>query len=403
MSNPEVSDPPPPTEAADDATTLAAAVFNTDGAVPAPVAAQLPVWQSRPRRGWRTWLSMVGTLLVWCVVFALGALALLRIFYHDGNYPLTCINAFTAYVYLPAYAVLAWAVWRRRWILATAGALVVACHLAWIGPDLISLARSAPTPPATTAASPTLRVFVANVRATNTEYPALLDEIAAAEPDVIVLVEFSREWRLALDDAPVLKPYIYRPTRLAYGRIACYSRVPITEIENVLVTNRICRILTLQVGEDRVRLFCLHAPRPMDYPWYDYAGYWKTAVPLMLQQPGPLVVVGDFNATQHSDVYEQLTAAHLRSAHEDRQRGYVTTWPNGESWVPPIRIDHVLLSPDVECLDITEGLGAGSDHKPVVFDVRVRDDPPGGVSAVSNEPAETALQPATSPVGEASK
>jgi endonuclease/exonuclease/phosphatase (EEP) superfamily protein YafD len=72
-------------------------------------------------------------------------------------------------------------------------------------------------------------------------------------------------------------------------------------------------------------------------------------------------------------VYRQLTADRLRSAHDDRGRGWVSTWPNGQVWLPPVRIDQVFVSPEVECVRIVEGEGRGSDHKPVIVDVRIRE------------------------------
>jgi endonuclease/exonuclease/phosphatase (EEP) superfamily protein YafD len=92
---------------------------------------------------------------------------------------------------------------------------------------------------------------------------------------------------------------------------------------------------------------------------------------MLLRERHPLVVVGDFNATQYSKVYAQLKAAGLRSAHEDRARGYASTWPNGTLPIPPIRIDQAFLSPDVDCRGITDGRGTGSDHKPLILDIEV--------------------------------
>jgi endonuclease/exonuclease/phosphatase (EEP) superfamily protein YafD len=84
-----------------------------------------------------------------------------------------------------------------------------------------------------------------------------------------------------------------------------------------------------------------------------------------------LVAIGDFNATQYSLVYEQLKAGGLRSAHDDRGRGCATTWPNGMVLVPPIRIDQAFLSAEVVCQGIAEGVGRGSDHKPLILDVQL--------------------------------
>jgi len=95
-------------------------------------------------------------------------------------------------------------------------------------------------------------------------------------------------------------------------------------------------------------------------------------IPEIMAEQGPLVVVGDCNATQYSAVYQRLTADRLRSAHEDRGRGYATSWPNGQLWLPPIRIDQAFISREVECLDIKEGEGRGSDHKPLILDIKIR-------------------------------
>jgi endonuclease/exonuclease/phosphatase (EEP) superfamily protein YafD len=130
-------------------------------------------------------------------------------------------------------------------------------------------------------------------------------------------------------------------------------------------------LVELSLDNGTFSLFCLHSPRPLNNPTYNYVKFWQKVVPALAAEPGPLVVVGDFNATQHSRVYRDLTSGGLRSAHADRGRGYVTTWPNGQYLAPPIRIDHTLLSPTVECLRIAEGIGRGSDHKPLIVDLRV--------------------------------
>ena len=98
------------------------------------------------------WLACLVTL-------SLVAVALLRIFYHDGTHFLTWLNAFTRYVYLPAYACLAWAIWKRRWILALANLAVVCLHVALLAPDFMRDRRFDSAADAATAdasASPTV-------------------------------------------------------------------------------------------------------------------------------------------------------------------------------------------------------------------------------------------------------
>lgn len=323
---------------------------------------------------WRRWLDNVCYVCAWCVWLVLFSLVVLRLAYPDGTRVLVCINAFTQYVYLPAYVCLAWAVWRRRWWLAACTGLIVACHLFWVAPDYFPARpyRQPSSDPAAAEAS-TLRIFYANVWADNREHDAMFEEIAAADPDVILLNEFSRQWEQAFVKSPLMEPYRNSQDmpRHRFSTIGIYSRLPIANLRMIWTEQRPNCAFDVQVGEQTVRLFCLHGPRPFMQPGYDYHKFWATLLPVLNRQPQPLIVIGDFNATQYSQAYRQVTSSRLRSAHGDVGRGYATTWPNRFFRVPPIRIDHALLSPEVECLGIVEGRGFGSDHRPLILDVRI--------------------------------
>ena len=88
---------------------------------------------------------------------------------------------------------------------------------------------------------------------------------------------------------------------------------------------------------------------------------------------GPLIVAGDFNATLHAGGIRALRDVGLLDAHEALGRGLATTWPNGMFSAPPLHLDHVFLSPHLVPVAVTEGHGAGSDHRPVIVDVAVRE------------------------------
>jgi endonuclease/exonuclease/phosphatase (EEP) superfamily protein YafD len=314
----------------------------------------------------------------WIVSLLLLAVAALRIFYHDGTYVLVWLNAFTRYVYLPAYVCLLFASWQRRWRLAIVSTVVVVCHLAWLTPDFLRDRRfDAPTSAAAAKSadtSPTLRIFFANVRESSEEYQSMLQEIEGANPDVIVLVEYGWGWHLTFKTSPVMAPYKYGSGHLQshIGSVNVFSRLPLkSEMQN-WVGGRPTHTIEVELSSQTLRIVGLHAPRPMNFPQYNYYEFWDEMMTLLVTQPGPVVIVGDFNATQHSRVYQQLTGQRLRSAHQDRGRGFATTWPNGHYLTPPIRIDQALLSPEVECVSIREGIGHGSDHRPLVVDVRIR-------------------------------
>jgi endonuclease/exonuclease/phosphatase (EEP) superfamily protein YafD len=85
---------------------------------------------------------------------------------------------------------------------------------------------------------------------------------------------------------------------------------------------------------------------------------------------GALVVAGDFNATRHHPSFRRFLSDGMADAHEERGRGWAATWPQNRRPLPPLmRLDHVLVSPDVEVRSIREGLGQGSDHRPIIADL----------------------------------
>jgi endonuclease/exonuclease/phosphatase (EEP) superfamily protein YafD len=314
--------------------------------------------------------------ILWLVTLSLLAVAILRVFYHDGTNFLTWLDAFTRYVYLPAYVCLAIALWKRRWFLAVANMVIVALHVSWLAPDFIRDKRfDLPAQNASTEPSArTVRIFFANVNAQNTNHDALLSEMQAANPDVIVLVEFSWLWHLAYLHNPFFAGYPYGSgmQNATMGTVNVFSRLPLKTDKQEWIGSRAVQTIEIPLGSETLRVIGLHAPRPMRIRDDDYVGYWNRMIPKLEAENGPLVVVGDFNATQYSRVYQQLTSGRLRSAHQDRGRGYATSWPNGQILLPPIRIDQALLSPEIECLDSQEGEGRGSDHKPLILDVRLR-------------------------------
>ena len=70
-------------------------------------AGELPLWYRLVPAKRASLGSRVFWMMSSCATIALLLAALFRVFDHDGNTLLTWVNAFTAYVYLPAYLVLA--------------------------------------------------------------------------------------------------------------------------------------------------------------------------------------------------------------------------------------------------------------------------------------------------------
>ena len=86
----------------------------------------------------------------------------------------------------------------------------------------------------------------------------------------------------------------------------------------------------------------------------------------------PLVLGGDLNAPDASATIQALLAIGLRDAFATAGRGWGHTY--GHRMRPRfsfLRIDHVLVSDDVEIVRAFTGGKDGSDHRPVIADLRL--------------------------------
>ena len=89
--------------------------------------------------------------------------------------------------------------------------------------------------------------------------------------------------------------------------------------------------------------------------------------------PRPLVVAGDLNAPDTSPVVGTLLATGLRDTFSSAGRGWGYTYGhNLGRGLAFLRIDHILVSPDIGVVGSSVGTGAASDHRPVIADLFLR-------------------------------
>lgn len=305
----------------------------------------------------------------------------------DGWAPLIWASAATPWLYLPAWILLGWAIHARRPREAAVATFVVACHVIWIAPGLITETR----PDAPPSAGAPLRVVTANLLRSNDRPDVLWRELMDLDADVLVLQEVSPGWLAWVEGRTARGLYPHRDVLArgdAFG-IAILSRRPLLSAELVDLEGVPMIDATVDADGAPVRIFGVHTLPPMDP---GYAAVWRAQLRQLGDRAagveGPLLVMGDLNATTHAAAFRALERAGLRDAHDALGRGLATTWPNGLFPVPPLRLDHVLASADVVPVAVREGIGAGSDHRPVVVDVTIprapsRDDPARGSAMTS--------------------
>jgi endonuclease/exonuclease/phosphatase (EEP) superfamily protein YafD len=307
----------------------------------------------------------------WAVILGLLALVLARILAFDERRLLTLADAYTLWIFLPAYLVVAAAVCFRARALAAVAGLVVVAHLVWVVPPLFRTVDV----PAGAAGAPRVRVVAANVRFDNREFDALLDELVRLDADVLVLSEVTPEWWQQIEDHGLVQthPHVLRATRWGASGMAILAD---RELEDTAVVRlgeeRSVPIATIRVGTRRVRVVGVHTVAPN----FDYAENRReqTAVTKLVRDaPRPRLVAGDFNATPYNRWYGELLDLGLTEVHDATGEPFATTWPNGTHPLPPVRIDHVFTDDAIVPLRVFQGVGTGSDHRPVIVDLAALD------------------------------
>lgn len=311
----------------------------------------------------------LGALAGWALVAPSATVAVARLTRRETRTSVLMMEALTPLLTAPALSALAMAVATRRRAMTLVAGVLVACHLVWLAPD-VGPAR--PLPEGAERA-PRLRLFTANILFTNADMGGIAAEIRAARPDVVALQEVSPFNLSLLEEEGVLADYPYRlvaPRPDTFGT-AILSRLPLEDPEEWRVDGHPMARATVVVGDRRLRLYDVHTGAPFGpgaaERWEDQLAALREVAE---QEAAPLVLAGDFNATSGHRGFRRLLEAGLRDAHVDRGRRFVPTWPRDVRPLPALfQLDHVLVSDQVAVLDVWEGTGRGSDHRPLLADL----------------------------------
>lgn len=224
------------------------------------------------------------------------------------------------------------------------------------------------------SASDSFTLYTANVLSGGGRPSEIADSILANGADVITLQEVDGGILQGLRDDPRLaEAYPYRSDDLAEwatGRII-WSRWPLTDvtIDNFVVSHLVSATVESPYGPFRVT--SVHTLSPTDN---GKVGPWMAQFDQLSQVPTdtPRIMAGDYNATADHRPFRELLDSGWTDAHEPKGCGYDATWPvDPRVPVPFYRLDHVLVTDDFEVLDVGLGDPAGSDHLPVVAEIRL--------------------------------
>ena len=228
---------------------------------------------------------------------------------------------------------------------------------------------------------PALRVVQKNLLHCNEQVGPVADWFKAQDADVIVVQEMTEVWREALVDRlasfelyalPVVRDLGQRHVAGVFVRrgLGVRSHRFLGEAE---LLKKMPQVQLEVPGFDApVALVGVHTRAPVSAKWswlrgiqLDELAEWATT------QDGPVLLVGDLNATRWSAPLRDLR--HATGLHDTAEGyGLVGTWPDFWAWSGMIILDHVLSSEHFEVIDRRVGPGLGSDHRGVVVDLMPR-------------------------------
>jgi endonuclease/exonuclease/phosphatase (EEP) superfamily protein YafD len=230
------------------------------------------------------------------------------------------------------------------------------------------------------SSSPTrVRLAAYNVLYRNLDPRRAIDWLRSAALDVVLLQEVTPRWCEALQVLADQFPHRYysaawvQHVEGAAGRGALLlSRWPIDGARVVALGRHTepAIVATLQIQGQALSMIGAHTSWPMGrIVSAERDRQLRLLGDLARVVSGPLVVAGDLNVTPFSPHYQALLAASgLRSA--ARGRSWQPTWPH---FMPAcgIQIDHILVSAAIGVERFERGPAMGSDHWPIIADLRV--------------------------------
>ncbi len=254
--------------------------------------------------------------------------------------------------------------WARSWRWAALG-----------GATVITLAFVLATGQAAHHSRPgahNLRVLTANLYVSNNDIHKLMQLVDETDPDVILLQEVNEEWARLIEPLKATHPsFCVNPAH--NGRVtdlAIFSKQPMTEPVVLSDEGIPAATTTIHVDGAAVDIWNIHMASPFSPR---RAERYKSQMAALRERAAatdrPTIFGGDLNSSLWSPLYRSLMrGTNLQNTRAGR--GILGTWP---SFLGPFRspIDHILVTPGIEVIHCEVTPGIGSDHRPLIADLRV--------------------------------
>lgn len=226
------------------------------------------------------------------------------------------------------------------------------------------------------------RILIANINTRNQQYEKVKSFAQQEEPDLALFMEVNKTWINSLNEGLNTLPYSSSHDNPYHSGIALYSRFPLeeTQLKNFSDESTPSVVGRFKAEGKTISFVAAHPLPPIGHRMFHSRNRQLDLVSQYLQTiDQPKLVIGDFNITMWSPYYRSfMRKTDLANARQGF--GLLPSWPTQRtygripSWASllfSIPIDHCLLSRELQVTNIRVGPNIGSDHRPVIVDLRL--------------------------------
>jgi endonuclease/exonuclease/phosphatase (EEP) superfamily protein YafD len=323
------------------------------------------------------WLNWVISLLALVALIAIALIAYLTSRYGWAIY-LELLSHFQVQYFVIALVLSGILLLLRRHWFAVVGLFLCAALSLQIFTWYLSLHRIFPF--AGTEAH--LRVLIANINTKNKSYGKVLNLVRSEKPDVAIFMEVDEVWKAQLDKLKDLLPYSSGQSNPYNLGLLVYSNQLLNDSKlEFFGTDRNPSVVSqLTVADQPVTLLATHPLPPVKPSFFQSRNQQLALISQYLAGvDNRVILAGDLNTTMWSPYYQRLVS---KTGLSNARKGFgiLPTWPTQgtyhriPAWLTSfllIPIDHCLTSRGIVTTGIHTGGDTGSDHKPLIVDLRV--------------------------------
>jgi endonuclease/exonuclease/phosphatase (EEP) superfamily protein YafD len=203
-----------------------------------------------------------------------------------------------------------------------------------------------------------------NLLSSNSRTDLVKNYIEKEDPDILILMEFTPEWKKEL--VPIMENYQYKqlvPRRDNFG-IALLSKFKMkSSIDYFGLNDKPSIVGDITIEDKKYSLIATHPIPPINQRTFENRNkQLSNIINNRTRFSENLIVIGDFNTSSFSNHFVNLLQGDLKDSRIGF--GLLPTWP-ADFEIFQTTLDHCLVSTNLDVLERSNGENIGSDHLPI--------------------------------------